>query len=93
MSKEIRAIQIGVGAMGSLSVRYMHDHGVKIVGASDINPDLIGKDVGKVANIGKLGVLIEGDTIALIDKTEVQYRLRSSKRLDSAALSLSRSFK
>ena len=70
MSKEIRAIQIGVGAMGSLSVRYMHDHGVKIVGASDINPDLIGKDVGEVANIGKLGVLIEGDTIALIDKTD-----------------------
>ena len=67
--KQIRAISVGVGAMGSLAVRYMTDHGVTIVGAVDNNPAKLGKDVGEVAGIKKLGVKIGNDLEALLKTT------------------------
>lgn len=66
--KAIHAIQVGVGAMGSLAIRYMTDHGVEIVGAVDINPKLIGQDAGTVAGIAPLGVSIENDLYAMLDR-------------------------
>ncbi len=66
--KEIRAIQIGMGAMGKLAVRYMTDHGVKIIEAVDISPELIGKDAGAVAGIPQIGVKVEGSLKELLDR-------------------------
>lgn len=59
MMKTVTAIQVGVGAMGRLAVRYMTDHGVKIVGAIDVDPDLAGKDIGTVSGIPVQGTIIE----------------------------------
>ena len=66
--KKIRAVQIGMGAMGKLAVRYMTDHGVEIAGAVDISPSLVGKDAGTVAGIPELGVKVETDLQALLDR-------------------------
>ena len=44
--QRIRAIQYGCGKMSIHTMQFMLDHGVDIVGALDINPDVIGKDIG-----------------------------------------------
>lgn len=66
--KSIKAIQIGVGAMGKLAIRYMTDHGVEIVGAIDNHDEIIGKDVGVLAGISELGVKVEKDLQDLFDR-------------------------
>ena len=70
MRKAIKAIQIGVGAMGTLAVRYMIDHGVTIVGAVDIDPEKIGMDIGEKAGIGALGIKIEASLDNILKTTK-----------------------
>lgn len=70
MSKFIKAISIGVGAMGTLAARYMTDHGVTIVGAVDIDPRNQGVDIGEKAGIGTLGVKIEAKLEDVIKRTK-----------------------
>ena len=46
--KQIRVFQIGCGKMSKYIMQYVQDLGGKIVGAVDINPELIGKDIGTI---------------------------------------------
>ena len=58
MEQKIKAIQYGVGKMSIYTMRYMLEKGIEIVGAVDINPDIIGKDIGEVLGREKIGVTI-----------------------------------
>jgi len=58
----IKAIVYGVGSIGKLMTKHMVRKGVDIVGAIDVNPDIVGQDLGEVADLGRpLNVKIHGD--------------------------------
>lgn len=58
MEQKIKAVQYGVGKMSIYTMQYMLEKGVEIVGAIDINPEVIGKDIGDIIGKGKIGVTI-----------------------------------
>lgn len=57
--KDIKVFQYGCGKMSIYTMRYVLENEGKIVGAVDINPDVIGKDVGEIIGTGKIGVIVQ----------------------------------
>lgn len=57
--KKIKVVQIGTGKMSIYTMRYALEKGAQIIGACDINENIIGKDIGKIIGIENQGVYVE----------------------------------
>jgi 4-hydroxy-tetrahydrodipicolinate reductase len=58
MERKVKIAQYGCGKMSAWLMRYAIEKGAEIVAAFDVNPEVIGKDIGKIIGCSPLGVAI-----------------------------------
>lgn len=75
MKRKIKIAQYGCGKMSKYLMTYVLEKGAELVAAFDMNPALIGKDVGAVIGCNPIGVTIssadEADTVLKQTKPDV----------------------
>jgi 4-hydroxy-tetrahydrodipicolinate reductase len=80
MTESIRTIQYGLGPIGSAVGRHVVAHpGISLVGGLDIDLDKVGKDLGKVIDLGHpLGVTVGEDLKQVLEHTEADIVLHAT---------------
>ena len=69
--ESVKVVSYGIGVIGRrLANHLLTKKGVEIVGAIDINPAIVGKDLGEVLGGEKLGVIISNDTDKVLSTTK-----------------------
>jgi len=69
--EKVKIVSYGIGVIGRrLATHLLSKEGIEIVGAIDINPQIVGKDLGEVLGLKKLGVKISSDTDEVLSTTK-----------------------
>ena len=61
----LRIVQFGLGPIGQACARLAVEHGHQLVGALDLDPGRVGRDVGEVLGLEALGAEVRDDPAAL----------------------------
>ena len=69
--ENVKVVIYGCGLMSKVIARYLIEHDARIVGAIDINPELVGMDVGDYAGLGyRTGVEINDDAEEVLSSSD-----------------------
>ena len=72
MERKVKVVQCGTGKMAVYTMRYVYEKGGEVVGAVDVNPNVIGKDIGEIMGCEAKGVKV-------IDIKDAEEMLKQTK--------------
>jgi len=74
-----KAVVYGLGPIGQLIAKVALERGIELVGAIDIDPSKVGRDVGELIGIkSSIGVRVEGDADKVLNETKPDVVLHST---------------
>ena len=66
-----RAVVYGLGPIGQLIAKVALERGIELVGAIDIDPSKVGRDVGELIGLkSSIGIRVEGDADKVLNETK-----------------------